>query len=159
PRRLLREAQRRRVAAEDDVIDVLLAQVVAQRLEDRIGVGEAQAAAQEAQVDPRRQALVEPVAAPPAAVGRGHVDVAEVRQTDHEAVFSAPGSGTAAAGVRTIAATVPGAGTARAGGRQSSEGSSSMPKVTFVNEKKEIEVPAGSNLREEAAKAAISVYE
>jgi ferredoxin len=34
-----------------------------------------------------------------------------------------------------------------------------MPKVTFVNEKKEIEVPAGSNLREEAAKAAISVYE
>jgi ferredoxin len=33
-----------------------------------------------------------------------------------------------------------------------------MPKVTFVNEKKEIEVPAGSNLRDEAAKAAIAVY-
>jgi ferredoxin len=33
-----------------------------------------------------------------------------------------------------------------------------MPKITFVNEKREIEVPAGSNLREEAAKVAISVY-
>ena len=33
-----------------------------------------------------------------------------------------------------------------------------MPKITFVNEKKEIEVPAGSNLRDEAAKHAISVY-
>ena len=33
-----------------------------------------------------------------------------------------------------------------------------MPKITFVNEKREIEVPAGSNLREEAAKAAIAVY-
>src|SRR5260370_34574475 len=43
-------------------------------------------------------------------------------------------------------------------GRRFSEGSRSMPKVTFVNEKREIEGPAGSNLREEAAKAAISVY-
>jgi ferredoxin len=34
----------------------------------------------------------------------------------------------------------------------------SMPVVTFVNEKKEIEVPAGSNLRTEAKKAGISVY-
>jgi|SRR5581483_6506184 len=33
-----------------------------------------------------------------------------------------------------------------------------MPKVTFVNEKKEIEVPAGANLREEATKAGIEVY-
>jgi hypothetical protein len=39
-----------------------------------------------------------------------------------------------------------------------SEGSRSILKVTFVNEKREIEVPAGSNLREEAAKAAVSVY-
>jgi ferredoxin len=33
-----------------------------------------------------------------------------------------------------------------------------MPKVVFVNEKQEIEVPAGANLREEARKAGIEVY-
>jgi ferredoxin len=33
-----------------------------------------------------------------------------------------------------------------------------MPKVTFVNEKKEIEVAAGANLRQEAVKAGVSVY-
>ena len=33
-----------------------------------------------------------------------------------------------------------------------------MPKVKFVNEKKEIEVPEGSNLREEARKAGVEVY-
>ncbi len=33
-----------------------------------------------------------------------------------------------------------------------------MPKVVFVNEKKEIEVPVGANLREEARKAGIEVY-
>ena len=33
-----------------------------------------------------------------------------------------------------------------------------MPKVVFVNEKKEIEVPDGANLREEAHKAGIEVY-
>ena len=33
-----------------------------------------------------------------------------------------------------------------------------MPKVVFVNEKQEIDVPAGSNLRKEAAKAGIQLY-
>ena len=33
-----------------------------------------------------------------------------------------------------------------------------MPKVKFVNEKTEIEVPAGSNLRQEARKAGIQLY-
>jgi ferredoxin len=33
-----------------------------------------------------------------------------------------------------------------------------MPKVVFVNEKKEIEVPAGANLRQEATKAGINIY-
>jgi ferredoxin len=33
-----------------------------------------------------------------------------------------------------------------------------MPKVVLVNEKTEIEVPAGANLREEARKAGIAVY-
>src|SRR6516165_6631064 len=33
-----------------------------------------------------------------------------------------------------------------------------MPKVTFVNEKKEIEVEQGANLRDAARKAGISVY-
>ena len=33
-----------------------------------------------------------------------------------------------------------------------------MPKVVFVNEKKEIEVPEGANLRQEALKAGIHVY-
>jgi ferredoxin len=33
-----------------------------------------------------------------------------------------------------------------------------MPKVTFVNEKRDIEVPAGSNLRQEAREAGIEVY-
>src|SRR5262245_12796524 len=34
-----------------------------------------------------------------------------------------------------------------------------MPKVVFVNEQKEIDVPAGANLREEARKAGIEVYQ
>ena len=33
-----------------------------------------------------------------------------------------------------------------------------MPKITIVNEKREIEVPAGSNLREELQKAGAEVY-
>jgi ferredoxin len=33
-----------------------------------------------------------------------------------------------------------------------------MPKVTFVNEKKDIEVPQGANLRDEALKAGVDVY-
>jgi ferredoxin len=33
-----------------------------------------------------------------------------------------------------------------------------MPKVKFVNEKQEIEVPPGSNLRAEARKAGIEIY-
>ena len=33
-----------------------------------------------------------------------------------------------------------------------------MPKITFVNEKKEIEIPAGSNLRDEARKAGIEMH-
>src|SRR5208282_1844579 len=38
------------------------------------------------------------------------------------------------------------------------EGFCFMPKVVFVNEKKEIEVPEGANLREEAIKQGIQVY-
>lgn len=34
-----------------------------------------------------------------------------------------------------------------------------MPKVTFVKEKQEIEVPEGANLRTEATKAGVSVYQ
>jgi ferredoxin len=34
-----------------------------------------------------------------------------------------------------------------------------MPKVTIVNEKKEIEVPAGANLRQAAREAGIEVYQ
>src|SRR5438094_5284539 len=34
----------------------------------------------------------------------------------------------------------------------------SMPKVVIANEKKEIEVPAGANLREELVKAGVQVY-
>jgi ferredoxin len=33
-----------------------------------------------------------------------------------------------------------------------------MPKVVFVNEKTEVEVPAGSNLRTEARKAGLDIY-
>jgi ferredoxin len=33
-----------------------------------------------------------------------------------------------------------------------------MPKVAFVNEKTEIEVPAGSNLRAEAKKSGVQLY-
>jgi len=33
-----------------------------------------------------------------------------------------------------------------------------MPTVTFVNEKKSIEVPAGANLRREAIKAGVQLY-
>jgi ferredoxin len=34
-----------------------------------------------------------------------------------------------------------------------------MPTIKFVNEKKEIEVPAGSNLRKEAIKAGVNLYQ
>src|SRR6185503_13364062 len=34
----------------------------------------------------------------------------------------------------------------------------SMPKVTFVKEKIELDVPAGANLREEARKAGLTIY-
>lgn len=33
-----------------------------------------------------------------------------------------------------------------------------MPKITIANEKKEIEVPAGSNLRDECRKAGVEIY-
>jgi ferredoxin len=33
-----------------------------------------------------------------------------------------------------------------------------MPKVVFVNEKREVEVPQGANLRREAQKAGIEIY-
>ena len=33
-----------------------------------------------------------------------------------------------------------------------------MPTITFVNEKKEIQVPDGANLREEALKAGVNLY-
>jgi 2Fe-2S ferredoxin len=33
-----------------------------------------------------------------------------------------------------------------------------MPKVVFVTEKQELEVPAGANLRQEAIKAGLSLY-
>jgi ferredoxin len=33
-----------------------------------------------------------------------------------------------------------------------------MPTVTFVNEKKEIQVPEGANLRKEALKAGVNLY-
>ena len=33
-----------------------------------------------------------------------------------------------------------------------------MPKVVFVNEKTELEVPSGANLREEARKAGLQIY-
>jgi len=33
-----------------------------------------------------------------------------------------------------------------------------MPTINFVNEKKQIEVPAGANLRQEALKAGIKLY-
>lgn len=34
-----------------------------------------------------------------------------------------------------------------------------MPKVTFVSEKRELEVPDGANLRQEAMKAGIEIYQ
>lgn len=33
-----------------------------------------------------------------------------------------------------------------------------MPTITFVNEKKEIQVPEGANLRQEALKAGVNLY-
>src|SRR5262245_12092884 len=38
------------------------------------------------------------------------------------------------------------------------QGQGPMPKIKFVNEKQEIEVPAGANLREEALKNGVQVY-
>ncbi len=33
-----------------------------------------------------------------------------------------------------------------------------MPTITFTNEKKEIQVPAGANLRKEALQAGVNLY-
>jgi len=33
-----------------------------------------------------------------------------------------------------------------------------MPTITFTSEKKEIQVPAGANLRKEALRAGVSLY-
>ena len=33
-----------------------------------------------------------------------------------------------------------------------------MPKITFANEKKEIQVPEGANLRQEALQAGVALY-
>src|SRR4051794_21883099 len=41
----------------------------------------------------------------------------------------------------------------------SHEDLSSMPKVVFVKEKQELEVPEGANLRTEAMKAGIQIYQ
>ena len=43
-------------------------------------------------------------------------------------------------------------------GESCREMKSAMPTVTFVNEKKTIEVPAGANLRKEAIKAGVQLY-
>jgi ferredoxin len=47
---------------------------------------------------------------------------------------------------------------ARQGFPPTSQGSLPMPKVKFIKEKTEIEVPEGANLRAEARKAGIQVY-
>src|SRR5882757_5339837 len=75
----------------------------------------------------------------------------------HSLVPTRPAAWPSPDGVRTIRETPPRRGSALAR-RSWYEGPGCMPKVTFVNENKEIEVPAGANLREEAKKAGINVY-
>src|SRR5205814_1611388 len=58
--------------------------------------------------------------------------------------------------LRTISQARCPQGTARS--RSTHKGSFFMPKIVFVNEKQEIEVPDGANLRQEARKAGIQLY-
>src|SRR5262249_40461915 len=82
PLQFLLKAQGGCVAGEDDAVRRLTAQVVDQRREDALGVAEASSAAQPAQIEPRRQPLVEPVLGEPAERTRRDVDVADVNEAD-----------------------------------------------------------------------------
>src|SRR5262249_27749048 len=113
------------------------------------------------QVHPGGQALVQPVLAPPRARPGRDVDVAEVAQADglvpgrhglHFHLLTTQGnslqcSPTPRADREVVIALL-----------TLCEGLISMPKVSFVNEKQEIEVPQGGNLRTEARKAGVEVH-
>src|SRR5262245_12600251 len=99
--------------------------------------------AQPAKVDPGRQALVEPIPPPPFQLGCREVNIAEVSEADHE-------------DFRTIAVTPRAAWSLIP--QTSYQRIVAMPKVTIANEKKEIDVPAGANLRVELRKAGVQVY-
>src|SRR5262249_4637770 len=105
-----------------------------------------------------RQPFAEPVARPPSG-GDVDVDVAEVGQPDRGLVVAHVARSRARPRRRRL---VQCPRPLMAGGPRrtapSQGGRCSMPKVTFVNEKREIEVPEGSNLRQEARKAGIEVY-
>src|SRR5262249_48351966 len=77
------EAERRGVAGEDDVIRLPRVQLGGERRHDRIGMAEAVAAPQPAEVDPRRQPFVEPVAKTPFQRGRRDMNIAQVSQPNH----------------------------------------------------------------------------
>ena len=77
------EAHRGRVAREQDAVGPAPAQLGDQGGEHGVGRAEAVAPAQPAEVDPARPALGEPVRQAPLQLGRGDVDVAQVRQVDH----------------------------------------------------------------------------
>ena len=80
--KLLFKAHRRGVAGEDDAVEAPLLQLHPQRGQDSVGVTEVPGTAEDAEIDPRRHAFVEPVARPPGAGGSGDMDVADVGQAD-----------------------------------------------------------------------------
>src|SRR2546423_712345 len=77
------QPQAGRIAGEDDMVHAALAKLLGKGGEDAVVVDE-QLAAADAQVDPRRHALVEIIAQAPAEVAGGDMDVADVRETEHQ---------------------------------------------------------------------------
>src|SRR5262249_27437029 len=144
-----------------NVVRPALAQVGAEDCQDILRPAEATAAAQAAQVEPARQPFIEVVGAPPAERPGRDVDVAEVGQPNHRRCAPPwpPGAWTPPDGLRTISRSVRATTGCIPLPACSIGGVGSMPKVEFVNEKKEIEVEAGANLRQEAMKAGIQVYQ
>jgi hypothetical protein len=79
---LFREAHRRGIAGENDVIEMPLPQLGRQGGENLFALAELLGPTEQTQVDPRRHAFVEPIAQPPIAAGRGEVNIAEMSQAN-----------------------------------------------------------------------------
>ena len=84
------EAEGRRVAGEDEMINASARQFVHQVSDDFVRMGESLGPAQDAVIEPGGKSLVQPVLALPLEARRGKMDVAEMRQAEHAMAFLSP---------------------------------------------------------------------